>query len=337
MSVNISKGIESGNLTIKVLTTNTASMTLLTEEKFGGKVIQPEATANRVVGEHGLSMTIEIQDGDESLLFLMDAGGLAQAIIPNSKQLGVDLNEVKKLILTHGHLDHWGGLSAVMPLLKEESELILNPLAFEQNYIAMPKMGGEIPAEELGLNLKKLAKEEKFKINKKLPQLNKGMISKLAEEHKIKITQTKEPIELYPGIITSGEIELFDKDEVTKSFYIQRGRKEFQKHDFRDETAIYINVKDKGLVVLTGCGYCGIVNIIDHGKKLTGIHEIYAVIGGFHEEWNPIEKVKKKVEYFKECDPEVICGMHCTGFMFNKLMSDHPAHTLGVTGTEFHL
>jgi 7,8-dihydropterin-6-yl-methyl-4-(beta-D-ribofuranosyl)aminobenzene 5'-phosphate synthase len=337
MSFNAFGGIESGNLRIRVLTTNTASMTLLTEEKFDGKVIQPEAKANRIVGEHGLSISIEVRGGEDSQLFLMDTGGLAQAIIPNSKQLGVDLNEVNKLILTHGHLDHWGGLPAVMPLLKEESELILNPLVYEQNFIAIPKRGKEVPAEELGQNLKKLVKEDRFKLNKKLPQLNKGLISRLAEEHKINIIQTKEPIELYPGITTSGEIELSDKEEATKGFYIQKSRKKFLKHNFRDETAIYINVKNKGLVVLTGCGHCGIVNIIKHGQKLTGINDIYAVIGGFHEEWNPIEKVKKKVQYFKEMNPEILCGMHCTGFIFNKLMSDHPAHTLGVTGTEFRL
>ena len=64
---------------------------------------------------------------------------------------------------------------------------------------------------------------------------------------------------------------------------------------------------------------------------------MYAVIGGFHEEWNPIDFIQEKVQYFGELNPEIICGMHCTGFNFNKLMSNHPSHTLGVVGTEFHL
>ncbi|MFO7795334.1 MAG: MBL fold metallo-hydrolase [Promethearchaeati archaeon] len=337
MSIDISEGIEEGKVTLRVLTTNTASITVLTEEKFGGKVIQPEAAANRVVGEHGLSMSIEIQDGEEKHLFLLDTGGLTQAIIDNSKQLGVDLNEVEKLILSHGHFDHWGALPAVIPLLKEGTELILNPLVFEQNYVALPKSGEEIPAEELGPNLRKLDKEGKLLINKKLPQLNKTMIMNLAEENNIKIIETTEPMKLYDGICTSGEIELFDEDEITKGFYFQKGRKEFEKHNFRDETAIYFNIKGKGLAVLTGCGHCGIMNTIQHGQNLTGIDQVYAVIGGFHEEWNPVDKLKRKVQYFEELNPEIICGMHCTGFGFNKLMSDHPAHTLGVVGTEFHL
>ena len=48
-----------------------------------------------------------------------------------------------------------------------------------------------------------------------------------------------------------------------------------------------------------------------------------------------IETIQKKVDFIKDLNPEIVCGMHCTGFMFNKLMADHPAHTLGVSGTEF--
>lgn len=91
------------------------------------------------------------------------------------------------------------------------------------------------------------------------------------------------------------------------------------------------------MVALTGCGHCGIINTIKHGQKLTGVDKIYAVIGGFHEEWNPIEKIEQKIKYFEDINPEIICGMHCTGFNFNNLMSKHPAHTLGMVGTEFHL
>lgn len=337
MSINIAEGIEEGKVTMKVLTTNTASITLLTEDKFGGKVIQPEATANRVVGEHGLSVSIEVEDGDKKHLFLLDTGGLTQAIIDNSKQLGIDLNDVEKLVLSHGHFDHWGALPAVMPLLKEGTDMIFNPLVYQQNYAALTTDGEEIPAEELGPKLRSLSKEGKLRLNKKLPQLNKTMITNLADENGINIIETSEPIELYKGIATSGEIELFDEDEATKGMYIQKSRKEFEKNYFRDETSIYINVKGKGLAVLTGCGHCGIMNTIKHGQKLTGINDIYGAIGGFHEEWNSIEKIKRKVQYFEQINPEIICGMHCTGFEFNRLMSNHPAHTLGVVGTEFHL
>ena len=72
MSVDISEGIESGKITLKVLTTNEVSLTMFTEDKFKGKVIHPGVKANRAVGEHGLSMSIKIEDGDETHNFVMD-------------------------------------------------------------------------------------------------------------------------------------------------------------------------------------------------------------------------------------------------------------------------
>jgi len=266
-----------------------------------------------------------------------DTGGLSQTIVENSKQFEVNLNDVEKLVLSHGHIDHFGGLAGVLPLFNKGTEFVLNPNCYNQNYIAIMKSGDIIPAEDLGASLRTLEKEGKLGLNIKLPILSKNMINNLVDQSGITLTETNEPEKLYKGIATSGEIELFDKEEVTKGIYIMKSRKEFETNYFRDETSIYINVKDKGLVVITGCGHCGIMNMIKHGQKLTGIDKIYAVIGGFHEEWNPIEKIEEKVKYFEELNPEIICGMHCTGFNFNKLMSRHPSHTLGIVGTEFHL
>ena len=333
----MSGSIESGKIIVKVLATNVASITLLTEDKFNGKVLQPGAAANRIRGEHGLALSISIVDNDERHLFLLDTGGLSQTIVNNSKQLGVNLNEVEKFILSHGHFDHFGGISAVFPLFNNGTEIYLNPNCFNQNYIVVMKSGEEIPADALGESLRTLSKEGKLSINKKLPLLSKNMINNLVDQYGLKLIETKDPQRLFKGIVTSGEIELFDKSERTKGIYIQKSRKEFVEHYFKDETSIYINVKDKGLVVITGCGHCGIKNIIKHGQNLTGVDKIYAVIGGFHEEWNPIEKVEEKVKYIEALNPEITCGMHCTGFNFNKLMSRHPSHTLGIVGTEFHL
>jgi 7,8-dihydropterin-6-yl-methyl-4-(beta-D-ribofuranosyl)aminobenzene 5'-phosphate synthase len=292
--------------------------------------------ANRVVGEHGLSIAIEIEENDSKHLFLMDTGSLPQSIFENSKQLGVDLSQVEKLVLTHGHMDHFGGLLNLLPQLKESTEFILNPKCYAQTVIIMPKPGLELTNGDLSLGLSELEKTGKIS-SRILPLLDKKNMVDLKEKNKIKMIETTEPVELYKGITTSGEIELFNIDEITPNIYLQKGENDIEKHTFRDETALYFNIEGKGLVVLTGCGHCGIQNIIKHGQKLTGVDKIYAVIGGFHEEWNPIEKIKKKVEYFEKINPEIICGMHCTGFNFNKLMSDHPAHTLGVVGTEFHL
>ncbi len=329
--------IESGKITLKVLTTNEISITKLTEDKFNGKVIQPGKSVRRAIAEHGFAISIDIVDNEGKHLFLLDTGGLTDAIIENSKQFNINLKDVEKLVLSHGHFDHFGGLPKLIPEFKEGTKLYLNPNCYQQFFAAVTKTGEEFSPEELASSIETLEKEGGLKLSGELPLLNKSVVQNLADQYNIEVIETKEPVELYKGIMTSGEIELFDEDELTKGIYIMKSRKEFEKHYFRDETSIYFNIKDKGLVALTGCGHCGIINTIKHGQKLTGVDKIYAVIGGFHEEWNPIEKIERKVKYFENINPEIICGMHCTGFNFNNLMSKHPAHTLGMVGTEFHL
>ncbi|MCK4480959.1 MAG: MBL fold metallo-hydrolase, partial [Candidatus Lokiarchaeota archaeon] len=204
--------------------------------------------------------------------------------------------------------------------------------------ILVPKSGQAFYSPEvLTEKFRDLQKENKFLLNIKLPSMNKSIIENLVNQNNLEIIEINKPIKLTSGITTSGEIEIFDEKELTKGFYLMKSRKEFEKNTFRDEISIYINVKDKGLVVITGCGHTGIVNTIKHGQKLTGINKIYALIGGFHKEWEKTEDIEESVRFIEGLNPEITCGMHCTGFEFNKIMSRHPSHTFGIVGTEFHL
>ena len=328
--------IESGNIIVKVLTTNSVSSTLLNEGKFQGKVVQPLSNSSKFVGEHGLAMSIEIKENEGKKVFLLDAGGPKASVVQNAEAMGFDFGGVDKLILSHGHVDHYGGFLVVLPKLKERCELILSPQAYNQNMVLVSKSGENYPPEVLTERFRELQKENAFKFNIKLPPLNRGLIEKIATENNLEIVETSKPIKLTEGIVTSGEIEIFDEQEITKGMYLMKSRKEFAKNTFRDEISIYVNVKDKGLVVISGCGHAGIVNTIKHGQKLTGIDKIYAVIGGFHKEWETSKAIEDTVKYFENLNLEVTCGMHCTGFEFNKIMARHPSHALGIVGTEFH-
>jgi metal-dependent hydrolase (beta-lactamase superfamily II) len=227
---------------------------------------------------------------------------------------------------------------SVLPKLKEGCEIILTPNSYNQNIILVPKSNQEFYSpEELTEKFRELQKENAFIFNIRLPSMNRSMIENLVDQNKLKIVETQKPIKLTQGITTSGEIEIFDEKELTKGIYLMKSRKDFEKNTFRDEISIYINVKGKGLVVISGCGHTGIVNTIKHGQKLTGIDKIYAVIGGFHKEWEKTEDIEESVRTIEDLNPEVTCGMHCTGFEFNKIMSRHPSHTFGIVGTEFHL
>ena len=340
MKVDISDGIDSGNLVIRVLTANTVLLSLLTDEKFKGKVIHPHANASKLYAEHGFALSIEINHNEIKKKFLFDTGGPRNAILINTESLGINFKDYNKLILSHGHTDHFGGLLNVIPKLREGCEIIFSPNFYNQNIILVPKSGQEyFSSDTLNEKYRELLKEKAFLFNLKIPVLNKNIFENLVNQNNLKIVEITEPIKLTNGITTSGEIEIFDENEVTKGMYLMKSRKEFAKNTFRDEISIYINVKNKGLVVLTGCGHTGIVNTIKHGQNITGINKIYAIIGGFHKEWEKSEDIEETVKFIENLNPEITCGMHCTGFEFNKIMSarGHPSHTLGVVGTEFHL
>ncbi|MHA2120791.1 MAG: MBL fold metallo-hydrolase, partial [Promethearchaeota archaeon] len=207
---------------------------------------------------------------------------------------------------------------------------------FDQYHIIHSTTGERIPANELGPNLEKLVVEGKIK-HRKLDLLDRKEVYNLANMAGVEIIETSEPMKILQGITTSGEIEIFDKNEVSPGFYSEKSPQILEEHTFRDETSLYINIKDKGLIILTGCGHVGIINTIKHAQKITGINSVYAIIGGFHKETSNLEAINEAVGFITRLDPKVICGVHCTGFAFNNAIRKHSSHTLGVVGTEFKL
>ncbi|MFX0005654.1 MAG: MBL fold metallo-hydrolase [Promethearchaeota archaeon] len=328
--------IESGNLIVKVITSNRTSMTLPNTKKLEGKVIQPGHDSFATMAEHGISMTIKVLEEDSTHLILFDTAGYMRTIINNLKQFKIKTNEIDKVIISHGHLDHYGALIPLLSALKKGCEIYLSPLCLTKGYYAKTKSGVELPPEDFGLSLKKLKNEGKISYSRRTP-LNRNILYNRAIKSNVKIIETNKPEKMYEGIITSGEIEIFDETELPKGFYLGLSKTEYKKNTFQEEIALYINIKDKGLIVITGCSHAGIINIIKHGQKLLGIDKIYALIGGFHKERESSRDIEKIVNFIEDLNPEITCGMHCTGFEFNRIMHRHPSHVMGVIGTEFHL
>ena len=82
-----------------------------------------------------------------------------------------------------------------------------------------------------------------------------------------------------------------------------------------DDQAIVLNVKGKGLVVLTGCGHAGVINTLRCARKLTGVDQVHAVIGGFHLTGPVFEPIiAPTVEALKDFAPKIIVPQHCTGW-----------------------
>jgi 7,8-dihydropterin-6-yl-methyl-4-(beta-D-ribofuranosyl)aminobenzene 5'-phosphate synthase len=328
--------IESGKIIVKVVASNRTSMTLPSDNKFQGKIIQPGHDSFATLGEHGIAMIIKILEGDSNHYILFDTAGYMQTVLNNLIQFKIKLKEIGKVIISHGHLDHYGALIPLISKLKEGSEIYLSPICFNKGYYARTDSGEDLAPEDFDSSLKKLKKEGKIKYYRRIP-LNRNIVYNRAIESGVKIIETSRAEKLGNGIITSGEIEIFDQTELPKGFYLGANKNVYEKHTYREEIALYINIKDRGLVVITGCSHTGIINIIKHGQKLTGIDKMYALIGGFHKERESSEDIEKVVSFIEDLNPEITCGMHCTGFEFNRIMYRHPSHVMGVIGTEFLL
>ncbi|MHA1231173.1 MAG: MBL fold metallo-hydrolase [Candidatus Helarchaeota archaeon] len=330
MVIDFGNGID--KVKIKILTNNMVDMTLQTDPVFASMVKQPTREVASATAEHGLSM--HISTGDMNILY--DFGGLAFTILNNLEIFKIDPKSYSRMILSHGHFDHFGAIYKLFPELSSGSEFIVSPDAFYQKFGYISEKDDIINLQDLTENFKKYKKEGKLAL---LPQLKKNIVEKLCTENQIKLNLTNNPIKLCDGIYTSGQIEIFDKSELTKNLFIKIDKSNFKEDTFRDEIAIYIHIKDKGLVILTGCGHTGIINTIKHGQKISGIDKIYAVIGGFHLNWSNDNQIQKIIDILEEYNPKLICGMHCTGFRFNAKLKERlpDKMSLGAVGTEFYL
>lgn len=240
--------------------------------------------------EHGFSMLVKLFNGESATTFLFDTGGSAQVITENSQIMGLNLNEVDFVVLSHGHYDHFGGLLSVIDVVrKKDLPVIVHEDMFKPrgtasrvgNIREYPKFPNQTQLESTKL------------IKTKQPYL-------VANEH---------------ACIT-GEIPR--RTSFEKGLMHQRTLVEgvWQPDPLiADDRAVIINIKDKGLVVLSGCAHAGIINTINYAMEITGIDTVYAVLGGFHLAGKGFEdKIASTVAEFAKVKPSLVVPSHCTGW-----------------------
>ncbi len=82
----------------------------------------------------------------------------------------------------------------------------------------------------------------------------------------------------------------------------------------RGEQSLVVNIKGKGLVVLTSCAHAGVINTIKHAQTMTRVKKVHAVLGGFHLTGAQPEIIDRTVADMKAIAPDYIVPMHCSGF-----------------------
>jgi 7,8-dihydropterin-6-yl-methyl-4-(beta-D-ribofuranosyl)aminobenzene 5'-phosphate synthase len=107
-----------------------------------------------------------------------------------------------------------------------------------------------------------------------------------------------------------------------------------------DDQALVMHVRGKGLVVLTGCGHAGAINTLRHAQKLTGVRDLYAVIGGFHLRDALLEPIiAPTIAAFRDLNPTLLVPAHCTSWKaIHALARELPeAYVPNSEGTRFML
>jgi 7,8-dihydropterin-6-yl-methyl-4-(beta-D-ribofuranosyl)aminobenzene 5'-phosphate synthase len=270
------------------------------------------------MAENGLSLLIEVYSGDNVTTILFDVGLTPSLIRNNFKALGIDPTTIDHIVISHGHPDHYAGLSGALDAIGYSVPVAIHPDAFYPRYVVTS--AGQV-----------------------IPDYNNDLIA-LRKENRAAFVEVTSPMSIAPGTKISGvvsrtvDFEPPRTEEGKGSTLIQVKDGVWQIDDTLDDLCIGINVKDKGLIVITGCAHTGIINSIKHMQKVTGIERVYAVLGGFHLGFPgvPERNIVNTVNELKKLDPKYVSPMHCSGFKtmfaFQKEMPD--AFLLNTVGTK---
>ncbi len=234
-----------------------------------------------LLAEYGLSIVVETDDVN----ILFDTGASISASY-NADVLGIDLSKIDKVVLSHGHYDHTGGLRQILGKMGEEVEIIAHPDIWaakysrsqgrKDRYNGIPFQRQEL--ERLGANF----------------------------------NLTTKPVRITDSIMTTGEVPMVtDFEEIEPVFFVKQDSG-WQPDKLLDDQALIINAKP-GLIVILGCAHRGPINTLYYAQQLTGVKSIHTVLGGAHLIHASEERIWLTIAALKELGVQRLGLCHCTG------------------------
>ena len=242
-------------------------------------------------GCFGLSLWLEIESEGTCKNVLFDVGPLSEPLLYNAEMMGLNVEDVDLIVLSHCHFDHTAALADVVERIGREVNILAHPEIFRSNFALKPDfmnygMGGRngrAELERIGGNL----------------------------------ILTRSPLEVFPGLMYTGEAErtaAFERSGGVSTFSLD-ARGNVVDDEQRDDVSLVLNVEDRGIVAVTGCAPAGPISILRHSIQVSGMDRIEGVIGGFHLLEAGSERVDETIAQMKVHAPNLIAPMHCTGLI----------------------
>jgi 7,8-dihydropterin-6-yl-methyl-4-(beta-D-ribofuranosyl)aminobenzene 5'-phosphate synthase len=258
-----------------------------------------------LMGEFGLSLLARSKLGSQNRSVMVDFGYSPEVMANNLSLLGIDTQELNAAVLSHGHLDHYGGFPAVFGAKVPAKHLPLF-VGGEETFCERVAMIGTPPPVMGTLDRKELAQA--------------GLDVRIAAE----------PAVVADHAFTTGLIplETFERAAIPTQMRPGVGcdvaalseakRKQTQlPDDGEHELATCYAVKGLGLVVIASCSHRGVLNSVKRAQSISGIQKVHAVVGGFHlVKPRTEDEARRTVAEFVKMDPTYIVPMHCTGEVF---------------------
>jgi len=274
-----------------------------------GPARSPDAR-NVLHNQWGLSLFVESQREQEQRAIMVDFGYTAPALINNIGLLKVDPGKLQALIVSHGHIDHYGGL-----------------IGFLQNY------RGVIPAD-----VKLYAGgEDNFchRMRGNSPgQLSEGgtLDRRDISAQNVTTVLCETPTVIADHAFTTGKIKRNSMERILPNGFVDYTKEgaaceyghytatelqgKFVADEHVHEHATCFNIRGKGLVVISSCGHVGIVNSVRQAQEVSGVQKVHAIVGGFHLGPAPADYLKQVVAEIRKLEPDVVIPMHCSGLNF---------------------
>lgn len=250
----------------------------------------------QLLAEYGFALFVTLSRNGQTVSLLYDAGVGPTTLLHNMGVLNIAPSAICAIVLSHGHIDHYGGLAALLPHLGPPPiPLVLHPDAWRD---------------------RKVVFQNGYELHMPPPQR-----SDFDHAH-VSLTETCDPsLWLHNSVLITGQVERNTTFERGLPGHMARVAQGSEGNDtweddnwIWDDQALVLHLRGKGLVVLSGCSHAGIINIVQYAQRLTGIAHIHAIVGGLSLSGAVFEPVvTPTVEALAAIGPDLIVPGHSTG------------------------